>query len=607
MFKLKKFVIITVLAVFVIFSFTDTAFASDLAKAQDRLTAKSSPKRVIIGAEFDHGLILTDYLTEGFETWFPPDWTRIITNSGYTWNQVFTSSYEGIASAEILYDPALVPQDEWMISPTLDFSNANNELQVEFYFLTSYYWHVDPFDNGDMQVRISTDDGDTWSEPLWTEDDYGLFDNWVWYQVILELDEYVGDPLVKIAFVYQGVDGAQANFDAIIVSDGEGPVYEHDIGVVEFVSPGQNGYVGDPITPEVTFGNFGANEETFRASVTISFEGDEVYEEPILYENLPVGGTTTISFPPFTPTEEGIYTLSAVSNFEEDENPDNDTLIHTYDTTPTSGFFEDFESGDGNFVGNNDWQHGVPSTGPPGGAYSGENLWGTLINGQYTMGPLLSTLTSPPITLGTDAVFSFWHWYHTENTFDGGNVKISPDDGSTWILITPEGGYDGMLSTAWENPIGGEQAFYGGPVGWVMETFDLSAYDGNTVLIKFDYGSDNSIVTGYGWYIDDFQIDFQTGIEDMEALLPSAFNLEQNYPNPFNASTEISFTLSKAADIDLSVYNMLGQKVAALASGMMDAGYHSVNWNASDVTSGIYFYRLTAGDNCEVRKMTLLK
>jgi len=76
MIKFEKFVIITVLAVFVIFSFAGTAFASDLAKDQDRLTAKSSPKRVIYGAEFDHGMILTDYLTEGFESWFPADWTR---------------------------------------------------------------------------------------------------------------------------------------------------------------------------------------------------------------------------------------------------------------------------------------------------------------------------------------------------------------------------------------------------------------------------------------------------------------------------------------------------------------------------------------------------
>jgi len=341
-----------------------------------------------------------------------------------------------------------------------------------------------------------------------------------------------------MAFVYQGVDGAQANFDAIIISDGDGPVYEHDIGVVEFVSPGQTGNVGDPITPEVTFGNFGANEEDFRASVTISFDGDEVYSEPVQYENLPAGDETTISFPSFTPTEEGVYTLEAASNLGDDENPAND-----------------FEGGDGDFVGNNDWQHGTPSTGPPGGAYSGENLWGTLINGQYTVGPLLSTLTSPAIPLGPSAVLTFWHWYHTESTYDGGNVKISPDDGSSWILITPEGGYDGELSTSFENPIGGEQAFYGGPVGWEMVTFDLSAYDGNTVLIKFDYGSDNSVITGYGWYIDDFHIDFATGIEDAGASLPSAFNLEQNYPNPFNASTEINFTLSRAADIDLSVFN----------------------------------------------------
>ncbi len=589
--------LLATLAVLVLFAFS-FAIADDIA-------LKSAPYKIVNKKYQPQDMVLVDFLAEGFETWFPAGWERIITNGGYTWFQSSYSPQEGNYNAEIVYDPALVPQDEWMISPVIDLSAANQGLELKFWFLTSYYWHVNPYDNGDMIIVVSINGGDTWSEPLWTEDDYGPFQNWTWYEVILDFDDYVGESNFKVALVYQGVDGAQADFDAVLLTDGYQPL-DHDVAAVEIIAPVGAGDAGVPVTPEATFGNFGGNTENLTANMAISLDGSDVYNEDVEITDLAgFGATETVTFPEFTPAE-GAYVVTATAELEGDQNEANNSIDANYNTMPIAGYFIDFESGDGDFTFTNDWQHGAPSTGP-GSAWSGDNLVGTLINGQYTMGPLLSELTSPEIAIGDEPILTFYHWYTTENTYDGGNVKISTDGGSTWQLITPEGGYDGALSTDFQNPIGGEQAFYGSNGFWQMETFDLSAYADQTVRVKFDYGSDRSIITGDGWYIDDIFIEFYTtGIDD-NATLPNTFKLEQNYPNPFNALTQINFTLPRAADIDLSVYNMLGQKVAALASGMMDAGYHSVNWNASDVTSGIYFYRLTAGDNCEVRKMTLLK
>ncbi|MHA1974399.1 MAG: PKD domain-containing protein [Candidatus Hodarchaeales archaeon] len=91
------------------------------------------------------------------------------------------------------------------------------------------------------------------------------------------------------------------------------------------------------------------------------------------------------------------------------------------------------------------------------------------------------------------------------------------------------------------------------------------------------------------------------------ALMPNAYALHQNYPNPFNPTTEISFNLPKGSYVTLEVYNISGQKVAVLADGQYSAGQHSVSWDASKVSSGIYLYKLTSKFGIDTKKMTLLK
>jgi hypothetical protein len=96
------------------------------------------------------------------------------------------------------------------------------------------------------------------------------------------------------------------------------------------------------------------------------------------------------------------------------------------------------------------------------------------------------------------------------------------------------------------------------------------------------------------------------------SAIPNQYSLNQNYPNPFNPSTEISFALPQASDVDLSIYNVLGQHVRNLVSGYMEPGKHSVTWDGRDnkgnvAASGIYFYRIKAEDFSDIKKMTLLK
>jgi len=109
--------------------------------------------------------------------------------------------------------------------------------------------------------------------------------------------------------------------------------------------------------------------------------------------------------------------------------------------------------------------------------------------------------------------------------------------------------------------------------------------------------------------VTDNPVMYYTGVTgvDEEENIPKTFKLAQNYPNPFNALTQIEFELENGAEIDLSIYDITGAKVATLVEGLKDAGIHVVGWDAADHSSGVYYYRLRTGDESVTRKMTLIK
>jgi hypothetical protein len=87
----------------------------------------------------------------------------------------------------------------------------------------------------------------------------------------------------------------------------------------------------------------------------------------------------------------------------------------------------------------------------------------------------------------------------------------------------------------------------------------------------------------------------------------NGYNLTQNYPNPFNPSTKISYSIAKDEYVTLNVYNVAGKEVARLVDGQRSAGEYSVSFNASELPSGVYFYKLSAGSFTQIKKMVLTK
>jgi hypothetical protein len=100
---------------------------------------------------------------------------------------------------------------------------------------------------------------------------------------------------------------------------------------------------------------------------------------------------------------------------------------------------------------------------------------------------------------------------------------------------------------------------------------------------------------------------FTTDVNDVPGSVPTAYALDQNFPNPFNPSTKINYSLPVEGFVTLDVYNSIGQKVATLVNETKTAGNYTVNFDASDLTSGIYFYKINAGSFTETKKMILLK
>ncbi len=243
------------------------------------------------------------------------------------------------------------------------------------------------------------------------------------------------------------------------------------------------------------------------------------------------------------------------------------------------------------FIATGDWEWGTPTSGPMS-AKSGRSLWATRLSSRYTDN-ITSTLTTYPVSIPSDLDnprLSFWHWYSTESDgvdfYDGGNVKLSAD-GSIWAVITPMNGYDGNLISY--NPMGGEPAFSGKSDGWEHIVFDVSAYRGASIRLRFDFGAD-PYVGDAGWFIDDLLLYgwYPAMISEDKSGLPLDWTIITASPNPFNSSVSFGIKglgFSSLSATRLIITDIKGNIIETLAEG-------DFNWTPKDdVPSGIYLVR----------------
>jgi hypothetical protein len=148
---------------------------------------------------------------------------------------------------------------------------------------------------------------------------------------------------------------------------------------------------------------------------------------------------------------------------------------------------------------------------------------------------------------------------------------------------------------------------------WVMNY--NGNYNGSDMANALAIDSNDVYVTGYsrgdtgalGYDFATVKYSVPVGISSSPEAIPCYYLLEQNYPNPFNPSTSISYSIPKAGHVEMKIYNTLGEEVTVLVNEMKQPGVYKVDFNASNLASGIYFYRITSADFTDVKKMVVIK
>lgn len=179
--------------------------------------------------------------------------------------------------------------------------------------------------------------------------------------------------------------------------------------------------------------------------------------------------------------------------------------------------------------------------------------------------------------------------YDNDGDLDFVTANYSQRNGITLFLNDGSGNFSPAVSCF-------QDLIEGFPRGIVAKDFDV---DGRT---------DIAVVTSFNKLSVLYNMDGPTSVEnDQNNILPEEYLLQQNYPNPFNPSTTIQFSIPQAGNVTLKIYNLLGEEVKTLADEYRLAGKHSVQFNANNLASGIYFYRIQSGSFVETKKMILLK
>jgi hypothetical protein len=221
-------------------------------------------------------------------------------------------------------------------------------------------------------------------------------------------------------------------------------------------------------------------------------------------------------------------------------------------------------------------------------------------------------------------------------TYDGNNNQVSDSnynwDGANWVInFVQTNTYDAMNNqihylvqqsngTSLEDYLQYDAAFNG--FNNITEWRSYTRNAGNWVPVRkaeysYDANQNNTLVTdssssngGLTWKLFSFQrMTWSTGATEVDDEFNSVsdYRLSQNYPNPFNPSTSINFSIPNKANVSIKVFDLLGSQIAELVNGEIEAGSYNIEFNATNLPSGIYFYKIQSNNFSETKKMILLK
>lgn len=465
--------------------------------------------------------------SDGFETGDLSLWDEVIEGPGtagdvgnafwYVQSSAPLYIYEGSYSALVNWGYTI---DTWIVSPTV---NASATTEVSFAWYSSYYWHVDPNDNGDLFVKVSTDGGSNWDE-IWTFGEIGVWENWTWYETTLDLSSYAGQQ-IQVSFNLVANDNADVALDIVYIGNA---VKKSDFGTIRISDPISSSYDARSVQNLVN-----RNNKTYNQKDKVTLVNYSVFRDGSEIAQTIDSTYTDIGL------DYGTYTYYVVANYTDPDGsslPSNEVEVEIADQfTPPAGlsatvtnddvelawnegqetFGDGFESGDfslwdeviegpGTFGedGHPFWY--VQSTSPD---YIYDGTYGALVNWGYTIDTWI--ITPKIIVTGTTYLSFYWNssYYWHVDPYDNGDlfVKVSDDGGESWITLWTFGDIG-----IWENWT------------WYETTIDLSVYAGSILNIAFNVvANDNSDVAMDNVLIDNATVKANSATRVIRSIIPA--------------------------------------------------------------------------------------
>jgi hypothetical protein len=371
----------------------------------------------------------------------------------------------------------------------------------------------------------------------------------------IESHNITADAVTGLQYLYNGTQPSALN----LLTNGLAIKYYQyvptlDVSAVSYDAP-KGGIVGTPYFPTVSVKNNGTTTTT--ADVTVKIYGPlpattQVFNAMETSGPIAYGATLpfTFSVNSWTPTAAGAYACSVNVTTTGDEfaSNNNTTGSAMILSTATLPYSTDFEANNGGFLGTNEWQWGTPAyASGPAAAHSPVNCWGTDLTGDYNS-YASNILYSPVIALTGAPRYSldFWMWYRFESiSYDGANLKISTDYGTTWTILNTSVPYTGTCTSTGNALLYGQPGWGGIDTVWTPVNVDLTPYAGQNVILRFDQGAEGSLQYA-GLYIDDFAItqifaDVAVNSIDLPAstsLFPGSYQIGATLAN-LGTTTEI--------------------------------------------------------------------
>lgn len=246
------------------------------------------------------------------------------------------------------------------------------------------------------------------------------------------------------------------------------------------------------------------------------------------------------------------------------------------------------------YIGTLYWLRASVSGGGLGTGSTEYDMWNAPSgNNQEFITPYFSPITLPTDSLEFDYAYSP---YPSTPPFyqDSLVIRGSMNNGTSWIRLAGYGPFELQTAPAQNNqflPTAGQ---------WGIKRILLPLGTNRiSFLGKSAFGND--------LFIDSICVKHPVGIQPISNGVPKVYSLSQNYPNPFNPSTSITYALPKAGNVELRVYDIIGREVTVLVNDFRQANTYTVSFDASNLASGVYFYRIKTGDFTDSKKMLLVK